>query len=106
MLNEPGITDTHRSFHDYNKIIQYRNFDTSIRNVLTKKILPKSFISLWPLIKNHFEKNKEKIINKLDFLITNESVPKEYYAAIYSMNCTIDYKYIKKEILSAYDNLK
>ena len=50
--------------------------------------------------------NKEKIINKLDFLIKNEPAPKEHYASVYSMNCTVDYKYIKKEILSAYDNLK
>ena len=106
LLNEPGVTESHRSFNSYNKIIQYRNFDTSIRHILTKKILPKSFLSLWPLIKNHFEKNKEKITDKLDFLIKNEPVPKEYYSSIYSMNCTVDYKYIKKEILSAYDNLK
>ena len=106
LLNEPGVTETHRSFIPYNKIIQYRNFDTSIRNVLTKKILPKSFISLWPLIKNHFEKNKDQIINKLDLLIKKEPEPKEYYASVYSMNCTVDYKYIKKEVLLAYDNLK
>ena len=77
-----------------------------MRNVLTKKILPKSFISLWPLIKNHFEKNKDQIINKLDLLIKKEPEPKEYYASVYSMNCTVDYKYIKKEVLLAYDNLK
>lgn len=106
LLNEPGVTESHRSFNSYNKIIQYRNFDTSVRHIITKKILPKSFLSLWPLIKNHFEKNKKKIIDKLDFLIKNESEPKEYYSSIYSMNCTVDYKYIKKEIISAYDNLK
>ena len=106
LLNEPGVNENHRSFNSYNKIIQYRNFDTAIRNVLTKNLLPPNFTSLWPLIKKHFEKNKQSILNKLDTLIKEQSSPKEYHAAIYSMTCTIDYNYIKKEILSAYDNLK
>ena len=105
LLNEPGITEKHHAFHSYNKIIEYRNYDTAIRNVMLKKILPDKFKPLWPIIKKHFETNKKNIIDKLDLLIKENPKGKEYTAGIYSMSCTVDYKYIKKQIISAFKEL-
>lgn len=102
LLNEPGITEKHHAFHSYNKIIEYRNIDTAIRNVINQKILPDSFKPLWPLIKQHFIEKKDDIINKIDSLIKINPNPKEYRASIYSMNCTVDYEYIKNKIKKAY----
>lgn len=102
LLNEPGITEQHHAFHSYNKIIEYRNIDTAIRNVINQKILPDSFKPLWPLIKQHFIEKKDDIINKIDSLIKINPNPKEYRASIYSMNCTVDYEYIKNKIKKAY----
>ena len=105
LLNEPGITEKHHAFNNYNKIIEYRNYDTAIRNVILKKILPDKFKPLWPIIKKHFETNKKNIMNKIDSLIKENSKPKEYHVGIYSMSCTIDYKYIKKQIDNAFKEL-
>ncbi len=106
LLNEPGITEKHHAFESYNKIIEYRNIDTAIRNVLTQKILPDNFKPLWPLIKQHFIEKKDEIINKIDTLIEKNPKPKEYRASIYSMNCTVDYEYIKNKLKKAYKTIE
>jgi len=105
LLNEPGITEKHHAFNSYNKIIQYRNLDTAILNVLIKKLLPNNFKSFWSLIKRHFERNKTNILKKIDLLIIEEPKVKEYKAGIYGMVCTIDYTYLKKQINKAYKEL-
>ena len=106
LLNEPGVTEAHHAFNSYNKIIEYRNIDTAIRNVLTKKILPENFKPLWPLIKQHFIRKKDIIMNKIDSLLKKNPKPKEYRASIYSMNCTVDYDYIKNKIKKAYKSIE
>jgi len=105
LLNEPGITEKHHAFNSYNKIIEYRNYDTAIRNVMLKKIDYKNFKHLWPIIKKHFETNKKNIIDKIDILIKENPKAKEYNAGIYSMSCTVDYKYIKKQLIDAFKEL-
>jgi ubiquitin-conjugating enzyme E2 Z len=105
LLNEPGITEKHHAFESYNKIIQYRNFDTAIKNVMTKKLLPNDFKPLWPLIKRHFEKNKDEIIKKINSLREKEPKTSTYKAGIYAMTCTIDYGWIKEQINKAYKEL-
>jgi len=105
LLNEPGITEKHHAFESYNKIIQYRNFDTAIKNVMTKKLLPKEFMPLWPLIKRHFERNKDVIVKKINSLREKEPKTKTCKAGIYGMTCTIDYGYIKEQINKAYKEL-
>ena len=105
LLNEPGITEKHHAFNNYNKIIEYRNYDTAIRNIMLKKILPDKFKALWPIIKKHFETNKKNIMDKIDSLIKKNPDPKEFHVGIYSMSCTIDYKYIKKQIENAFKEL-
>jgi hypothetical protein len=106
LLNEPGITEKHHAFESYNKIIEYRNIDTAIRNVLTQKILPDNFKPLWPLIKQHFIRKKNDIIKKIDSLIEKNPKPKEYRVSIYSMNCTVDYEYIKNKLKKAYKTIE
>ena len=105
LLNEPGITEKHHAFNSYNKIIEYRNYDTAIRNIMLKKINYNKFKPLWPIIKKHFETNKKNIIDKIDNLIKENPKAKEYNAGIYTMSCTIDYKYIKKQIINAFKEL-
>ena len=105
LLNEPGITEKHHAFNSYNKIIEFRNYETAIKNVMNKKILPISFISLWPLIKRHFERNKDEIIDNLKVLKKKYPDTKTYKAGIYGMTCTVDYEWIIKEINEAYKEL-
>ena len=105
LLNEPGITEKHPAFNSYNKIIQFRNYETAIKNVMNKKILPICFIPLWSHIKSHFERNKDEIINNLKDLKTKYPDAKTYNAGIYGMTCTIDYEWVIKEINGAYKEL-
>ena len=105
LLNEPGITEKHHAFDSYNKIIQFRNFETAIKNMINKKRLPISFLPLWPLIKRHFERNKDEIINKLNILKEKYPDTKTYKAGIYGMTCTVDYEWLINEITDAYKEL-
>ena len=72
---------------------------------MLKKIDYNKFKHLWPIIKKHFETNKKNIIDKIDILIKENPKAKEYNAGIYSMSCTVDYKYIKKQLIDAFKEL-
>ena len=105
LLNEPGITEKHHAFDSYNKIIQFRNYETAIKDVMNKKRLPISFLPLWPLVKRHFQRNKDEIIDNLKVLKKKYPEAKTHKAGIYGMTCTVDYYWIIKEINDTYKEL-
>ena len=67
LLNEPGITDTHRSFHDYNKIIQYRNFDT-LTSAIELCSLKRPDISFEVINLGHVEEKIKSRISKFPYI--------------------------------------
>ena len=65
LLNEPGITEKHRDFKNYHKIIEYKNYDIAINSILLQKNLPAAFVPFFHIIKKHFFENYESIIKKI-----------------------------------------
>ena len=55
LLNEPGITPTHKDFTNYNKIIEYKNIDIAILKYLEKSNLHYSFHLFHPIIIKYFK---------------------------------------------------
>ncbi len=104
LLNEPGVTEKHPSFKPYNEIIKYRNLETAIYKVMNQSILPPGFKTLWPLIKQHFKRNKKNIIDYIKNLSKSHET-KTYKASMYGMTCTVDYDFIMKKIKDEYKNL-
>jgi ubiquitin-protein ligase len=96
LLNEPGISESYKYFNNYNKIINYRNYDTAILNVLNKTINNEPSKVFYPIIKDNFIKNKDKILKKIENSFTFDE--KEFYVAIYSMSCKLEYKKIYEKL--------
>ena len=108
LLNEPGITEQHHDFNNYNNIIHYRNYDTAIYEMLKnnlkddsplkyfmvfKEIMMENFIKNAPAILEDISKQSAKKINN-SFLSTS----------IYSMKATLSYAHLYKKIKNLYDN--
>jgi len=103
LLNEPGINKFHMDFHKYTSIIEYKNIDIAIINIIKK--YPKnyynenSFINLFDsIVKERFIENKDKI---LSFLENKKNQPIKFLnTVIYSMNVVIDYKILYEKFIS------
>jgi ubiquitin-conjugating enzyme E2 Z len=87
LLNEPGITEKHKDFKKYNEIIEFENYNTSILNVINKKITIKNNL-FYDIIIKHY--NKLEIEKKLLKKIT---IKKKITLCIYNnMSSYINYE--------------
>ena len=98
LLNEPGIKEQDKDFIPYNKIIEYMNIYTAIKDIINKKKLPNHFKNYWNDINNHLLTEKNNIIKKVETLYKSNPKPKDYYVRIYDMKTTIDYGELLKSI--------
>lgn len=87
--NEPHMTTSHPDCDNYTKIIEYKNFEVAILKMMTKELLPKSFIGFYPIMKELFLKNKETIINKLSIKLPDTKTL--YTVSNYNMKTVVNY---------------
>lgn len=100
LLHEPGITEKHRDFENYNKIITFKTVETAIINVLSNdcSCCPIKFKQIFDEhIKGNFEKNKKEI---LDLIQTHDIKKSNIKTSLYLMNIDIDWKRLKSDIKS------
>jgi ubiquitin-protein ligase len=88
LLNEPGLTESHRSFKDYNKIIRYSSIKVALLSVLNKKICVGEYDKFKSYIIDYVNKNKQDIIDDIvtidSFLVASK---KTYITtAVYNIN--------------------
>ncbi len=94
LLNEPGIGKKHKDFSNYTQIIEYKNIEIALLNMIQKKtgIFIKKFSIFTDEMTNNFHKNK---LNILKF-ITEKTIkhPKHFVASttVYAMHVIIDYQ--------------
>jgi len=102
LLNEPGIHTTHIDFNKYTKIIEYKNIDVAIFNILNRHKY--SYYSQYTFIQNFDTIIKEKFIEnkeKLKMFINQkrkESPPEFIKTTIYYMNVWVDYNRLYDKI--------
>ncbi len=103
LLNEPGVSELHKDFNAYNKIITFKNIDISIFKVLKNEIIPKDIYEMFKdiCIKN-FLNNYSKII---DVISENKKNNGLIRTNIYNMNVKIDYNNIENNIKKLKQNL-
>ena len=98
LLNEPGIREGHYDCENYNKIIEYKNIDIAILNILSLKHFQSIFkiIQLFqPIIINSFENHYDKIKT---FLEKKKNEPAFLIKTnIYNMSVYIDYQKLYKK---------
>jgi len=97
LLNEPGLTEKHRDFDKYNKILEYQNFKVAINGIYSKKYLPADFEKFFDTIENHIKKEKKNIINKIIYLSNTYKKKETLHTSIYNMSVCIDYDGLLEE---------
>ena len=92
LLNEPGISMGHPDIDKYNDIIEYKNIEIAILNIVTKH--PSLYIPMFDLFRNvileKFIENKERIKKRIDEL-TNTKSNQTITTRMYSMIFDLDY---------------
>jgi ubiquitin-conjugating enzyme E2 Z len=65
LLNEPGINIYHKDFDSYNELLEYKNVEISILKYLEKTNLNYNFHVFYKNMVDHFIKNYDSIIKKI-----------------------------------------
>ena len=102
LLNEPGITELHKDFDNYNTIIEYKNYDVAILQMITHEKIPPVFSPFYTFIKKHYIKNIDNILKKIKQ--KNEKIEQNNIiisTGIYNMKYTINYKKLYSKMLEA-----
>jgi ubiquitin-protein ligase len=96
--NEPGQTKVSRDFVSYQKSIEFKNIDFAIHDLLhpAKKFIPEPFQMFYPIMKQSFLKNSDKIIEFVESKKEENSIQKVF---IYSMKTTINYVELKTKLM-------
>jgi len=97
LLNEPGVTKTHKDLDNYNKIIEYSNLNIAVCDIIYKKegVCLDFFEYFYIFIKEKFIENYDKLV---EFAIKqNDKYNNQQFnltTSYYQMNVFINYKYI------------
>lgn len=102
LLNEPGITAEHSDFFNYNKIIQYKNIDVAINQMLTSNYIKSTMPELHLIAINEFKINFPDIIKYIDSIYL---LPTFIQTEIYHMSINIDYKKTKQQCINIFNDL-
>jgi len=98
LLNEPGITKTHRDYEAYNEIIKYKNIEVAIFGMLNQVCATSvtatdvsnndtsEFAIFGDIMRKYFQEQKEKIRQRV---LAGET--KEYMISVYRMTVLTDY---------------
>jgi len=106
LLNEPGITETHKDFDNYNKIVQYRNYDTAIVEMITNHLhidKPlKSFMSFKPIIMETFLKNAPSILKDIHDQRIQHGNETKLSTSLYNMFAKLSYDDLHSKMEALY----
>ena len=101
LLNEPGVTKTHRDMENYTDIIEFSNLNIAVCDIVTKKngIYQPFFDNFYPFIKENFNNNYEKLMELAQKRSSEKFIiNKTLTTGFYNMNVIIDYKYIIRKL--------
>jgi ubiquitin-conjugating enzyme E2 Z len=100
LLNEPGITKTHKDFDKYSEIIIYSNIDIAICNIVNKnKSNYYDFFELFHSeVKENFIKNYDKIVAIVENKKKTFENPTLYLTMVYNMKVCIDYEKLMEKL--------
>ena len=99
LLNEPGISETHRDFTPYHKIIQYKNYDYSIYYQIFNKQPSVFHLHFKDAIHNHIKSNIDNIIMKCSQLHQTYPIPNTIFTNLYNMRVTINYSTLLEKLI-------
>jgi len=105
LLNEPGITESHKDNKPYNKIIRYKTYEVAIYQVLKKEIIPKEFDNFYEIIKENFLKRYKTINEDLEYLCNAIPHNKVVNSSFYNLSIRCNYYRIRDRINDLHEKL-
>lgn len=110
-LNEPGITKTHIDYDNYNSILNFKNIEVAIINMLTNEYIVLLFSDFIQVMNEHFLKNFNTILTIVDKeieqqIMNNNPDNNIITTSVYQMNIRINYKELKKNLIKCHNNIK
>ena len=112
LLNEPGVTESHRELENYTKIIEYSNIDIAVCDIMSKKNgLDLLFFEHFTEVKNElFLKNVDKILEFIEIKIKDGIVgntkDNTINGGFYNMSVKLDYVKLKKRVNGIKNNIE
>ena len=104
LLNEPGVSKSHKDYNTYNQIITYKNFEISIIKNLKSDFIKNNLKEIYKYMLDDFIKNFEYKYNSLlnkkenyEKFIKNNNLNK-LKTNIYHMNFNINYNKLIEDI--------
>lgn len=93
LLNEPGLTKTHRDFDNYTRIIEYKNLEIAVLKMMeqTPNYFPSNFTMFFSEMKENFHNNKKDLLTLIQEHKTELPEKIQISTSVYSMNIRIDY---------------
>jgi len=93
LLNEPGVSNNHPDFSNYEKIIEYKNVDIAILKIINKTagVYPEQFQAFNSIVKEQFVKNSKEIIKYLEKKANENPSVFKIITSMYNMNVKLDY---------------
>lgn len=97
LLNEPGITSTHRDFKNYHKSIEFENLNYAVKKMIDPAYYPRGFKNLYKIYIDYLKNGGlDILISKIQRLAVEE-VPDTVFTKIYGMKTTINYETLLKD---------
>jgi len=94
LLNEPGFQKIHADFKPYQEIIEYKNIDFAVCQII--KNVPKDFEFFYPIMKEAFIKN---YVSLCEIVASKNKEAKILRTNIYSLTITIDYDSLEHKLI-------
>ena len=93
LLNEPGINNSHKDFHAYSRIIEYKNIEIAYLHMINKdeRSFSPRFDVFYGYMKEYFYKNADAIAENLEKHKRESSQPEKLTTSLYSMTTILDY---------------
>ena len=102
LSNEPGVNKSHRDFNKYTDIIRFKNIQVAILDILDKTTQlgmnsEKEFHNFMPIMREHFQKEKETIRAKVKALALDRK-PETISTGVYQLSVCVDYQSLLEKL--------
>lgn len=107
LLNEPGVTSSHRDFVNYTKIIEYKTIDIAVLKIIQKMqpAYQDQFLGFYPFVLENFLKNAPELQKYLENKAKSEPF-QEIVTGYYQMKVKMDYQSLLVKFKSVYEMIK
>lgn len=110
LCKEPGLEKSHIDFHNYNKIVEFKNIELAVIQVIKKKFYHDIINLFWEEILNNFYKNYNSYLktikNNIEKLENTDNII--YKTQVYCLQINCNYKKLLENLEKIYNkyNLK